>query len=92
MSTATSPASPAATILDRMAGAFTSGSPQRLADCFAADGVLVHPMFGRVEGRPSILAAETGLFEAFTDIGFEIRRLIVGDEWHAAHYVVSARQ
>ena len=92
MSTATYPASPAATILERMADAFRSGSPQQLADCFAVDGVLVHPMFGHVDGRAGILAAESGLFEAFIDIGFEVRRLIVGDDWSAAHYVISARQ
>ena len=76
----------------RFAKAFNDGSVNQLAECFAPDAVLQHPMFGRVEGRDNILAAETGLFEAFTDINFEVRRVLRGVDWHAAHYLVRARQ
>ena len=39
----------------------------------AEDGVILSPMFARVEGRPQILASYTALFSAFPDwqLGYE---------------------
>ena len=76
----------------RFAAAFRSGSADKLAACFTDDGVLVHPMFGRVEGRDNIAAAESSLFGVFDQVDCEVVRVIDSGEWATISCIISARQ
>ena len=77
---------------DRFADAFRTASPTALASCFTPAGVLVHPLFGRVEGRDAIAAAEATLFGVFDEIAIEIVHVVDGGDWAAVSSVITARQ
>jgi predicted ester cyclase len=79
-------------IADRLRAAFISGDPEVLGGCYAADGILVHPVLGRVAGRESIVAAEASLFASFDQVGFDIERVITDSTgWAAICAVISGR-
>jgi predicted ester cyclase len=60
-----------ATFIGRHAGAWNRRDPAALCLNHAKDGVVISPMFGRVEGRAQIRGTYAALFAAFPD--WEIR-------------------
>ena len=60
-----------AAFIGRHATAWNRRAPAALAQNHAKDGVIVSPMFGRVEGRAQIRSTYAALFAAFPD--WEIR-------------------
>jgi steroid delta-isomerase-like uncharacterized protein len=53
--------------IDRHTAAWNRHDPAALAANHAEDGVILSPMFARVEGRPQILASYLALFNVFPD-------------------------
>ena len=56
-----------AAFIERHAGGWNRRDPQALCHDFAENGVIVSPMFARVEGRAQICKTYTALFGIFPD-------------------------
>lgn len=57
----------------RFAEAFEQQDPAGLASLYAEDATVTHPFFpGGLHGREAVLAAEKPLFEAFSEITFQV--------------------
>ena len=82
--------SAATDMADRIARAFKGDGASAFAACFAEDGVQVHPMLGRQEGRAAIEAGEGAMFAAFDDIDFTVENVVDGGEWAAIEFSVAA--
>jgi steroid delta-isomerase-like uncharacterized protein len=53
--------------IDRHTNAWNRHDTAALCDSHAVDGVVVSPMFARIEGRPKICASYSALFAVFPD-------------------------
>ena len=76
---------------ERIAAAFTAGDVEAFAACFAEDAVQRHPMHPEpIHGRDGILAAERPLFDAFSEITYELQNVVDAGEWVTLEALVSA--
>ncbi len=59
--------------IDRHTAAWNRRDVEALTADHSENGIILSPMFARVEGRPQILASYTALFSAFPDwqLGYE---------------------
>ncbi|MDN5860661.1 MAG: ester cyclase [Pseudonocardia sp.] len=75
----------------RFAEAMAAGDPAALGSLYAQDATFDHVMFPeRVHGRDRIVAAETPLFEAFSDISVQVRSVTGSDRKVAFEWSVDA--
>ncbi len=74
------------------AGAWNRRDPTTLSLDHAEDGVVMSPMFGRVEGRPQILASYQSLFTVFPDWEIRFDPPIVDGSRVAVSFSVTATQ
>lgn len=58
-------------VMDRVTRAMTSGNPESLADCYAANVVGAAPDRGELTGRDAVCAYLTEFVEAFPDFFYE---------------------
>lgn len=75
---------------ERLRKAFTDLDLDGWAGAYAEEATLHHPMLGDVSGREAIRAAESPLFEAFSDGGVELIRLVEQGDRLACEWVVTA--
>src|SRR5512133_4205478 len=68
---------PVAAFIDRHMEAWNQRSPDILCLDHAEDGVVLSPMFGRVQSRPQICASYASLFVVFPDWEIRFERPIV---------------
>lgn len=66
--------------------------PEGLAEGHAADGVVVSPMFGALNGRAEITESYRKLFTTFPDWTFKTEELLIDGDRVAQHFVVTATQ
>ena len=77
--------------VDRLAHAFNSADPGALRQVYAPSARLVHVFFpAPLEGIDSILAAETPMFAAFSDIEWTSTETVEGPGRIAVEYTVKA--
>ena len=64
--------------------------PEGLASGHAADGVVVSPMFGALNGRVEIADSYRKLFTTFPDWTFKTEDLLIDGDRVAQHFVATA--
>jgi predicted ester cyclase len=79
-----------AAFIDRHAAAWNRRDPAALSLNHAKDGVVVSPMFGRVEGRAKIRGTYAALFAAFPDWEIQYGDPIVDGSRLAVFFSVNA--
>lgn len=79
-----------AAFVNRHADAWNRRSPDALCLDHAEDGIVVSPMFGRVEGRPQICSSYASLFAVFPDWEIRFEPPIVDGSRVAVPFSVSA--
>ena len=79
-----------AAFIGRHATAWNRRAPAALSQNHAKDGVIVSPMFGRVEGRAQIRSTYAALFAAFPDWEIRYDEPIVDGSRLAVFFSVSA--
>ena len=75
---------------ERLGDAFTSLDLDGWTAAYAEEAALHHPLLGDVRGRAAIRAAESPLFDAFSDGGVELVRLVEQGDRAACEWVVTA--
>ncbi len=82
----------ATSTLEHFAAAFNSGDATRVADCYTTDAIQQHVMLGTSQGRAAILAAESPMFAAFSDVSWTANRIVeaAAGGWHAVEWTVVA--
>jgi steroid delta-isomerase-like uncharacterized protein len=83
--------SAATDLAKRFEHAFLTSDIDALAACYAEDAAQQHPFNpAGNHGREAIKAFEGGMFAAFSDIDFQVLRVIDGGEWASLEVVVDA--
>ena len=59
-------------LVSRFAAAFEAGDAAGLGSLYAEDATFDHPFFGHITGRDVIVAHETPMFDAFTEISIAV--------------------
>jgi steroid delta-isomerase-like uncharacterized protein len=79
------------TVVQQLADAVQRGDAGALAELYAEDAVLHHPLSPTpVEGRQAIQESEQVLFDAFSEIEVELRTVLTADQSAAAEVVLRA--
>jgi len=78
-------------VTSNLVSAWNSGDVQRIAGLYARDAVMVHALFPEtLRGREAILAAESPMFGAFSDIDWKLVDSIASDDRVAVEWQVEA--
>ena len=79
-------------IVERLARSIEHRDVRAFADLYAPDAVLYHPLSAEpIRGLDLIEAGEQALFDAFSDIEVEVRRVVADGSHVAAEVVLRAR-
>jgi steroid delta-isomerase-like uncharacterized protein len=79
-----------AAFIERHANGWNQRNPEALCHDHSEDGVIVSPMFARVQGRPQICRMYAALFETFPDWQIRFDIPIVDDRRLAISFSVTA--
>ena len=78
-------------VVHRLADAVQRRDADALAELYAEDAVLYHPLSpAPLEGRRAIRESEQALFDAFSQIEVSLRTVLTGDQSCAAELVIRA--
>ncbi len=78
-------------VAERIGNTYEKGDVDAVGKLYTEKAVLVHPLApAKLSGRKAIVELEATLFNAFTDINFDLRRVVDGGDVIAIEFVISA--